>query len=90
LLAPQEGYSKKIQIPSEVPGIFYVRTRDGKHYAKVRLIRGVKITAQGEDHTAYWLHWAYQPDGTRNLEIAISKEYGFPFEKFGLAREALR
>lgn len=88
--APQEGYSQKAQIVSDTPGIFYVRTRDGKHYAKVHLIRGVKLTAQGEDHTAYWLEWAYQPDGTRNLEIAIGREYGFPFEKFGLTRESLK
>lgn len=88
--APREGYSKKAQIISDTPGIFYVRARDGKHYAKVYLIRGVKPTAQGEDHTAYWLRWAYQPDGTRNLEIAINEEYNFPFEKFGLLRDALR
>lgn len=88
--APQEGYFKKAQITSETPGIFYVRTRDGKHYAKIRLIRGVKLTPQGEDHSAYWLQWAYQQDGTRNLEIAVSKDYGFPFEKFGLVRELLR
>jgi hypothetical protein len=87
--APQEGYSNKTQIVSASPGIFY-RTRDGKRYAKVRLIRGVKQTASGEDHSAYWLQWAYQPDGTRNLEIAVSSEYGFPFEKFGLTPESLR
>jgi hypothetical protein len=63
-----------------------VRTRDGKHYAKVRLIRGVKQTNQGEDHSAYWLQYAYQADGTRNLEITINREYGFTFEKFGLKR----
>jgi hypothetical protein len=88
--ALREGYSKRIQIVTDPPGIIYARTRDGKRYAKFRLIQGVKQTARGEDRSAYWLQWAYQPDGTRNLEIAVGPEYGFPFEKFGLTRESLK
>jgi hypothetical protein len=88
--APVSGYSKRLPVLPNVTGIFYVLARDGNHFAKVRLIPGFKQTRYGEDYSAYWPQWAYQPDGSRSLEIAIGKEYLFPFEKFGLNRESLR
>jgi len=83
-IAPDSGYSKRLPLPDKM-GIFYVITKDGKHYAKIRLIPGgVKKTDHGDNYNAYWLQWSYQPDGTKNLEIAPNKSMPFPFYKFGL------
>jgi hypothetical protein len=72
-------------------GVFYAITRDGKHYAKVRLITpAFKLADKPDRFIVYGVQWAYQPDGTRNLEIAIGKEYMFPFERFGLKRDSLK
>jgi hypothetical protein len=89
--APLAGYSKRMRITPEPPiGLYYVRTRDGEHFAKIRLSQGLRQTPTGWDHSVYWLHWVYQPDGSRYLEIAVGKEYLFPFEKFGLKRDSLK
>jgi hypothetical protein len=86
--APSSGYLKQVQLEPDSMGLFYVITRDGEHYGKIRLIAGgLKQTSQGSDSRAYWPQFAYQPNGTRNLEIAVCKDYIFPFEKFGLKRE---
>ena len=85
--APITGYAKKLPLFREPMGLYYTRTQDGKHFAKVRLMKGLKPEGEGY---SYWLQWAYQPDGSRNLEIAIGKEYLFPFEAFGLDRESLK
>ena len=86
---PLAGYSLGLPFNPDQPGVYYVRTRDGGHYAKVRLLTGFKQTATGSDHSYFWLQWAYQPDGTRDLEIRPSREFPFPVEKFGFRRESL-
>jgi hypothetical protein len=88
--APISGYSKRLPLDTDSMGLFYAITRDGKHYAKVRLLYGaLKRIGKLDDFTAYSIQWAYQHDGTRNLEIAVGKEYSFPFESFGLKRGSL-
>jgi len=84
--APETGYARQWRIDSKQIGLYYVRTRDGRHFAKVRLV----LAATDPNKITYWPQWAYQPDGTRHLEIAVGKEYQFPFEKFGLQRESLK
>jgi hypothetical protein len=86
--APPAEYSKRLAIPGDV-GAFYVRAQDGNHYAKVRFFSGLKQTPNGIDHSYLWLQWAYQPDGTRNLEVKPGKDLPFPVEEFGLSRESL-
>lgn len=88
--APAEGYVSKLSHKPDELGTYYVRTRDGKHYAKFRLKPGVKDTNKGSDFSVFWIRWAYQQDGTRNLEVEPSKMLPFPFEKFGVNRENLK
>lgn len=91
--APSAGYQKQSHINRTQAGVYFVRTRDGKHYAKFRLLVELAQPPQGPpylDFESARLLWAYQPDGTRNLEIAPSKNFPFPVEKFGLKRESLR
>lgn len=88
--APPAGYSHRLPVFLGSAGLYYVRTRDGKRFAKFRLSQGLKNTPDTDNHPVYWLLWAYQPDGTRDLEIAVSKEYAFPFEKFGISRDTLK
>jgi hypothetical protein len=89
--APISGYSRQLPADTGSMGIFYALARDGKHYAKVRLRSGgPRRTGKFSDLSAYFIQWAYQPDGTRNLEISVGKEYMFPFERFGLKRDSLK
>lgn len=90
--APSAGYQKQAYINRSQPGLYFVRTRDGKHYAKFRLLVDLVYPPQGLpylDFESARLLWAYQPDGTRNLEVTPSKNFPFPVEKFGLKRESL-
>jgi len=80
--APISGYESRLPLNTGM-GLYYVKTRDGKHYAKVRVMRGQKMTQHGSDFSYYWLNWAFQPDGTRDLEIEPTK-LPFPFFKFGI------
>jgi hypothetical protein len=89
--APISGYFKQSPVDMDSMGIFYATTRDGKHYAKVRLITpAFKLADTSNNFTVHAVQWAYQPDGTRNLEIAVGKKYLFPFERFGLNRDSLK
>ncbi|MEP7272752.1 MAG: hypothetical protein ABI882_14720 [Acidobacteriota bacterium] len=82
--APDAGYVKQWRIDPKTLGHYFIRTRDGKHFAKLRLVR------VPTPHITYWPHFAYQSDGSRNLEIAVGTDYPFPFEQFGLKRESLK
>lgn len=87
--APHSGYFKRLPVHME-NGMYYILAGDGRHYAKARFMPGFKNTPRGEDYSSYWVQWAYQPDGTRNLEIAVGKNYPFPFYNFGLNQELLK
>jgi hypothetical protein len=88
--APISGYSRQLPADTGAMGVFYALARDGKHYAKVRLRSGAPKRTKLDDLSAYFMQWAYQPDGTRSLEIAVGKEYMFLFERFGLKRDSLK
>ena len=88
--APLTGYQKRLYIDRETMGLYFVRTRDGKHYAKFRLLVDLVHPPDGSaflDLDSARLLWAYQPDGTRNLEIRPGKDLPFPLGKFGIKRE---
>jgi hypothetical protein len=90
--APDAGYEKRLAIPGAQEGLYFIRTRDGKHYAKFRLLVDLAQPFKGSpflDFEHSQLLWAYQADGTRNLDIRPSKNLSFPVEKFGLKRESL-
>jgi hypothetical protein len=89
--APPAGYEQSNLVQPE-RGIHFVRTRDGKHYAKFMLLVDLTHPPSGSpylDLEYSQLIWAYQPDGTRSLDIAPGKNLSFPVEEFGLKREAL-
>ena len=96
--APQGGYKTLERFdPSHNPsedGLYFVRTRDGKHYAKFRLGVNVVKSPSGDMHLDFEhgarLMWAYQPDGTRNLELIPDEGVPFPFYKFNLHNEEQR
>ena len=71
--APQTGYASRVPVEMSRAGLYFLRTRDGNHYAKFRLMLSAGITPQGLKYLD-WANarmiWSYQPDGTRNLEIA--------------------
>jgi hypothetical protein len=95
-VAPLTGYQKELTVDfadKQSSGFFYVRTRDGAHYAKFSFSLSSRI-ADGTDSYLDFeqparITWAYQPDGTRNLEIAPDKNTPFPFEEFGFDRSRL-
>jgi hypothetical protein len=89
--APISGYSKQLPADTGSMGVFYAIARDGKRYAKVRLFTpAFKLADNLDNFTVHGVQWAYQPDGTRNLEIAVGEKYLFPFERFGLKRDSLK
>ncbi|MBS1811357.1 MAG: carboxypeptidase regulatory-like domain-containing protein [Acidobacteria bacterium] len=77
--APQGGYEEQIRIKPKEDGVYFVRTSDGAHYAKMRLWR-----CCDENPLHYRVQWAYQPDGTRNLELKPGKNFPFPLKEFGI------
>lgn len=85
--APPSGYQPSSSFDPTRTGFYFVRTRDGKHYAKFWLNSNLIPPPDGGASPTFdpdsRLIWAYQPDGTRNLEIVPTKEM-FPFYKFGL------
>lgn len=95
--APLTGYEKSAlydRSDSQSEGEFYfVRTHDGKHYAKFWVNIDLVMQPSGETYLAFdmdtRMQWVYQPDGTRNLEVAPSEEMSFPLYKFGEAQESL-
>jgi hypothetical protein len=88
--APLTGYKTSERFdPSRNPsedGLYFVRTRDGKHYAKFRISISFGKSAKGKERLDFDLPsrliWSYQSDGTRNLEVAPDKKMAFPFYKF--------
>jgi hypothetical protein len=76
--APQGGYEEEVQIKPGKEGIYFVRTSDGAHYAKMRLWRCC------DENPLHRVQWAYQPDGTRNLELKPGKNFPFPLKEFGI------
>jgi hypothetical protein len=91
-VAPAEGYQRRIEVPSYEATLYFLRTRDGRHYAKFRFMTSVAWPPQGAEYLDLEnvrLIWAYQPDGTRNLEINPSKKMPFPFHKFDLNRDSI-
>ena len=90
--APDVGNEKRLKLIRPQEGLYFIRTRDGKHYAKFRLLVDLAQPFNGSpflDFEHSQLLWAYQPDGTRNVDIRPSKNLSFPVEKFGLKRESL-
>lgn len=91
--APVTGYEKRARVERSRFGLYFVRTSDGGHYGKFRL-----FVLAGEtpglrrylDLKEAEIQWAFQHDGTRNLEIIPGKRFPFPVEKFGLSRDSLR
>jgi len=91
-VAPVEGYQWRIAVPSYEGTLYFLRMRDGLHYAKFRFMTSVARPPQGAEYVDLEnvrLIWAYQSDGTRNLEINPSKKMPFPFHMFGLNRDSI-
>jgi hypothetical protein len=64
-------------------GLYFLRTRDGRHYAKFRLMVSAVKTPKGSEYLDWArMIWAYQPDGTRNLEIVRNAPIPYPFSEF--------
>jgi hypothetical protein len=85
--APIAGYQRRIAIPSEEATLYFLRTRDGGHYAKFRFMALIVMPPQGSEYVdleSVRMIWAYQSDGTKNLEIIPSEKMPFPFYGFGL------
>jgi hypothetical protein len=80
-VAPDSGYTNRSRRHPGEDGIYFVRTHDGNHYAKVRLWRC------GDKQFSYCLQWAYQNDGTRNLEVKPGKNFPFPAKRFEVDME---
>jgi hypothetical protein len=77
--APESGYEEEVELRAGEDNIYFVRTHDGAHYAKMRLWR-----CCDENPHHYRVQWAYQSDGTRNLEIKPGKDFPFPLKEFGI------
>jgi hypothetical protein len=67
--APTDGYAETavIDFASE-GGVFFVRTRDGEHFAKFEFTPGAFMQMAGPGVVRdLSLHYVYNPDGSRNL-----------------------
>jgi hypothetical protein len=90
--APVGGYQKRVNLETASKGFYFIVARDGEHYAKARLLISISHDSIGSldvDLENTRVIWAYQSDGTRDLEIASGKNLPFPVEMFGLARDSL-
>jgi hypothetical protein len=91
--APSDGYVARLRVRHPTPGFLFARARDGIHYAKFALLVEMEVSsAQGTQFEVLEgseLVWAFQPDGTTNLETAPGKDMLFPVEAFGIRRETL-
>jgi len=67
--APASGYEPSAELDFESEGgIYFVRTRDGTHYAKFEFIPTAFFMESGPDIARdLSLHYVYNPDGTRDL-----------------------
>ena len=77
--APESGYEEEVELRAGEDNIYFVRTHDGAHYAKMRLWH-----CCDENPHHYRVQWAYQTDGTRNLEIKPGTDFPFPLKEFGI------
>ncbi|CCQ90366.1 exported hypothetical protein [Nitrospina gracilis 3/211] len=72
--APPEGYAENLSMDFDKPGgVYYVRTRDGRHYAKfefdpTRLATEGGTTGYTQGNWALLLMYVYNPKGSRNLK----------------------
>jgi hypothetical protein len=88
-LAPQSGYEKRVVLDfspdNQTSGFLFVRTSDGSHYAKVAIgISSVTEVGKADklDMDEVRFTWAYQPDGSRTLELDATKNEFFPEARF--------
>lgn len=67
--APVDGYEATAELDFESEGgIYFVRTRDGAHYAKFEFIPTAFVMKSGPDIARdLSLHYVYNPEGTRDL-----------------------
>jgi hypothetical protein len=64
-VAPEHGYVKTVRLSSKT-WHFFVRCRDGKHYARVYIHEGPKNLKAGGTFLGFF--YSVQSDGSRNLE----------------------
>ena len=67
--APLDGYDRTAELDFDSDGgIYFVRTRDGQHYAKFEFTpTAFAMDAAPDIARDISLHYVYNPDGTRNL-----------------------
>jgi hypothetical protein len=91
--APSDGYQQRVRLIKPQEGLYFVRSQDGNHFAKFRLLVDLVKPSTGSsylDFKSCRLIWAYQSDGTRNLELRPSEKISFPVEEFGMNRKLLK
>jgi hypothetical protein len=68
--APRDGFQPRVDVREVAEGeraCYYVRTADGRHYAKI-VMGG---TVQSREFCGIRFEWVYQPDGSCALEIPL-------------------
>lgn len=71
--APTGDYTPRVDLRETAEGeraVFFVRTADGVHYAKIDLAGDVR----SREYVGLRFYWVYQPDGTTALEIPLPGE----------------
>lgn len=86
-IAPEDGcYQQKQILDLDERGVCFVKIKGGTNYAKFRVSPVGEITDRNGEKRFSWqdwqIMWAYQPDGTRNLEIKPPTEVPYPFSDF--------
>jgi len=72
-LAPQENYQPRVdlrEVPDGERTVYFVRTSDGAHYAKIDLGAAFK----SREFIGIRFYWVYQPDGSHALEIPLEQK----------------
>ena len=88
--APADGYQRSVRPPPTDTGLFFVRTRDGKHFAKFILQQAFYLPPGADRGTPhFFVTWAYQPDGSRMLELSRGERFPFPVRDFGIDPKSL-
>lgn len=68
--APPDNYVRRVdlrEVPDGERACYFVRTADGRHYAKIE----VSTRVEARDYFGLRFYWVYQPDGSRELEIPL-------------------
>ncbi len=67
--APADGYERSVELDFRSGGgIYFVRTRDGKHFAKFEFVpTAFSMNAAPDIARDLSLHYVYNPEGTRDL-----------------------